>query len=208
MPEHGFGELALARGIADAGYPDVSTNLFPRGVFDLVHYHLVTQRHALKTCHLEGPSRPAEHGRAGGEVEQDEEVRRRVRQLLWSRLLANRSIIHRWHEALAVMAYPRNVAPSLAELARLAGDVLCLAGDGSLDSTWYGKRAGVSAIYASTELYMTRDRSARFVETEQFLRRRLEAADWLGRGLSDAGAWLNFSGHATINVLRSKGVRI
>ena len=101
VPEHGFGEVALARGVADAGYPDVSINLFPRGVFDLVNYHLVTQRHSLKTCHLEGPSSPIEHGRAGGETKEaegDEEVRHRVRHLLWSRLLANRSIIHRWHE--------------------------------------------------------------------------------------------------------------
>ena len=69
-------------------------------------------------------------------------------------------------------------------------------------------RTELSLTESSSELYMTRDRSARFVETEHFLRRRLEAAESLGRGLSDAGAWLSFAGHATINVLRSKGVRI
>lgn len=58
------------------------------------------------------------------------------------------------------------------------------------------------------ELYMTQDRSPDFSQTQAFLNRRLKEADWLGTGLSNVGAWLGFNGHALVNVLRSKGLRI
>lgn len=48
VPKLGFCEEALIQGAKDAGYLEASVQLFPRGVFDLINYHLVTQRLALK----------------------------------------------------------------------------------------------------------------------------------------------------------------
>ena len=84
VPTHGFTSTALTLGTRDAGYPDVSTNLFTSGPFDLVRYHLVTQRLALKE-RIQFP-----HDRLG--------VGAKVRLLALERLRANQGIIHRWQE--------------------------------------------------------------------------------------------------------------
>ena len=90
VPSYGFTADALRLGARDAGYMDVSTNLLPRGVFDLVNYHLVTQRLALKSS-VQFPS-TSEQGRKLG-------TGAKVRTLTLARLRANEPIIHRWQEA-------------------------------------------------------------------------------------------------------------
>lgn len=106
------------------------------------------------------------------------------------------------------MAYPTYVPQSLAELARLSDEIWFLAGDTSVDSSWYTKRASLAAIYSSAEVYMTQDTSTNFADTQQFLDRRLEDARAVGDTVSSVGEWLGFTRHAVVNVLRSKGVRI
>ena len=88
VPNYGFTADALRLGARDAGYMDVSTNLLPRGVFDLVNYHLVTQRLALKNT-VQFP--PEEPGKKLG-------IGAKVRTLTLARLRANEPIIHRWQE--------------------------------------------------------------------------------------------------------------
>ncbi|KAI9822300.1 MAG: Ubiquinone biosynthesis protein coq9, mitochondrial [Pycnora praestabilis] len=194
VPTHGFSDKALSLGAKDAGYLDVSVNLFPKGVFDLVNYHLVTQRLALKDrVHFE-------EGKLG--------VGGRVRLLTKERLLANKPIIHRWQEALAVMAQPSNIPTSIVELARLSDEIWFLAGDTSVDTSWYTKRASLSAIYSSCEVFMTQDESPDFTETQQFLDRRLADVRTVGSAAANLGQWVGFTGHSIVNVLRSKGVRI
>ncbi|RYN45596.1 hypothetical protein AA0117_g10006 [Alternaria alternata] len=199
VPNHGFTIDALKLGARDAGYLDVSTNLLPRGVFDLINYHLVTQRLALQN-NVQFPEQ-GEQGKKMG-------VGAKVRTLTLARLRANEPVIHRWQEALAIMAQPTYVPASLAELARLADEVWFLSGDQSVDSSWYTKRATLSAIYSSTEMYMTQDKSANFVETEQFLDNRLQDLTKVGGFMGGLGEWLNYTGHSAVNVLRSKGARI
>jgi len=89
VPSHGFTIDALKLGARDAGYLDVSTNLLPRGVFDLVNYHLVTQRLALKDS-VQFPA-DSETGRKMG-------VGSKVRTLTLARLRANEPVIHHWQE--------------------------------------------------------------------------------------------------------------
>ena len=106
------------------------------------------------------------------------------------------------------MAQPSHIPAAVAELARLSDEIWFLAGDTSVDINWYTKRASLSTIYSGTELFMTQDKSADFLETEKFLDRRLEELRALGTTLENVGQWVNFTGHAVTNVLRSKGVRI
>jgi len=106
------------------------------------------------------------------------------------------------------MALPRNVAPSVHELARLADEIWFLAGDAAVDSSWYTKRASLAAVYSSAEVFMTQDSSRDFVETEAFLERRLADARRVGMGVSAVGQWVGFTGMGFVNGLRSKGVRI
>lgn len=88
VPDHGFTIDALKLGAKDAGYLDASTNLFPRGVFDLIDYHLVTQRLALKDS-VQFPN--AKDGKKIG-------VGSKVRSLTLARLRANEPILHQWQE--------------------------------------------------------------------------------------------------------------
>jgi hypothetical protein len=85
VPHLGFSSEALSLGAKDAGYLDVSVQLFPRGVYDLINYHLVTQRLALKN-RVQFP----EDGRLG--------VGKKVKILTMQRLQANKDIIHQWQE--------------------------------------------------------------------------------------------------------------
>lgn len=84
IPTQGFTASALHSGARDAGYLDVSVNLFPKDVFDLVNYYLVTQRHALKDT-VQFPDTSTGVGS-------------KVRILVLQRLRANEPIIHRWQE--------------------------------------------------------------------------------------------------------------
>ena len=86
VPAYGFTDTALSSGIRDAGYPDVSANLFPEGVFALVKYHLITQRSALSR---NAPAPPPTESSS---------ILDMVRRLTLQRLHANKPIIHRWQE--------------------------------------------------------------------------------------------------------------
>ncbi|KAI4157578.1 MAG: hypothetical protein L6R39_000648 [Caloplaca ligustica] len=220
VPTHGFTATALIHGARDAGYLDVSANLLPAGAFSLVKYHLVTQRLALGKPDSAPPAA------------EPTKVLDNVRALALRRLRANESIIHRWQEvcfpaggtypatehlrmiandfakALAILAMPKHIPDSLRELALLSDEIHFLAGDTSVDTAWYTKRAGLSAIYASTELFMTQDKSINFKDTEEFLDRRLESAQGLRIMMGEVGRWAGVQGMGVISGLRSKGVRI
>ncbi|RDA83336.1 hypothetical protein CP532_5212 [Ophiocordyceps camponoti-leonardi (nom. inval.)] len=198
VPEYGFSQRALRLGAHDAGYLDISPAALPEGVFSLIRYHLITKRLALAersrqlfTTHQHPPS-----------------VNAAVAELTWARLMENVAIIERWQEALAVMAQPTWLPASLKELALLSDELWFLAGDKAVDSSWYSKRASLSIIYSATELFMTNDKSTDFAETRQFLNRRLEEAATAGKVVASLSQWMGFTGNASINVLRSKGLRI
>ena len=55
---------------------------------------------------------------------------------------------------------------------------------------------------------MTTDKSAGFVETEGFLRRRLEEGEGVRRGVGTVGRWVGVQVGGLVDGLRSKGVRI
>ena len=196
VPAYGFTQGALTFGARDAGYLEVSTNLFPKGTFDLVMYYLVTQRLGLKD-RIQFPDEKIGVGR-------------RVRSLILERLRANADagIVARWQEALAIMSLAGNIPSSLRELGALSDEIWFLAGDTSVDSSWYTKRASLAATYAATEVFQTTDQSTDYKDTEQFLDRRLEELRTVGGAVSNTMEWAGFQGGALVNLLRSKGVRI
>ncbi|AEO67736.1 uncharacterized protein THITE_16677, partial [Thermothielavioides terrestris NRRL 8126] len=217
VPQHGFTAEALALGARDAGLLDISPAVLPDGgVFGLIRWHLYTQRTALagKVEEIFGSSGGG--GRDGGDGGEAlgkgqaplTTVADKVEALAWARLQANEAIVGHWQEALAIMAQPSYVPASLKELALLADEILYLAGDVSVDPSWYTKRASLSAIYAAAELFQTTDQSPGFRETRAFLRRRLDEAAQAGATVRSVGEWLIFNAGAAVNVLRSKGVRI
>ncbi|KAK0610497.1 ubiquinone biosynthesis protein COQ9, partial [Bombardia bombarda] len=204
-PLHGFTQTSLALGARDAGYLDISTNLLPDGgAFSLIRWHLVSQRAALAAHAATSPlfNSPNNNDTTSSSLPA------RVEALTFARLESNAPIIARWQEALAVMAQPSHVPASLAELAQLADDIYFLAGDVTVDGSWYAKRAALSTIYAAAELFMTNDKSVGFRDTRAFLRRRLDEAGELAGVAGSVREWVGFTATAGVNVLRSKGVPI
>ncbi|KAF6834775.1 rpsU-divergently transcribed protein [Colletotrichum plurivorum] len=197
VPEHGFTHKALALGAKDAGYLDISTSVLPDGPFSLIRYHLVTKREGLASRNQQTIDQ-----RSG------DCISAKVERITWDRLLGNEAVIARWQEALAVMAQPSYVPSSLRELAKLTDEIWFLAGDTSVDPSWYSKRASLSMIYAASELFMTNDKSPGFRDTRLFLQRRLKEAQDVSGVLGSVGNWVSFTASASVNVLRSKGLRI
>ncbi|EME41973.1 hypothetical protein DOTSEDRAFT_45555 [Dothistroma septosporum NZE10] len=195
VPTHGFTQESLTLGAKDNGYLDISTNLFPNGAFDLVLYHLVSQRLGLKDrIHF-----PEGVG-----------VGRKVRSLILERLRGNvdAGVMGKWQEALGLMSLAENIPKSLKELAALSDEMWFLAGDVSVDSSWYTKRASLSGVYAATEIFQTTDQSTEFRDTEEFLDRRLEEVRVVGGAVGSTLEWASFQAGSVVNLLRSKGARI
>ncbi|THX74916.1 ubiquinone biosynthesis protein COQ9 [Aureobasidium pullulans] len=197
VPSSGWTPQSLRQGARDAGYLDASTNLFPKAEFELVLYHLRTQRLGLKER-----VQFAEEAGLG--------VTGKVRALVMERLRGNVEVgvQGRWQEALGLMSLAGNIPPSLRELFLLADEIWFLAGDEAVDSSWYTKRATLSSIYAATETYSTTDKSTDFKDTEEFLNRRLEEARVVGGAYRNFREWIGFQGVATVNMARNWGVRI
>ena len=92
VPAHGFSSRAMIEGAKEQGYPEVSMQLFPRGVFDLVCYHLVTQRLALSHTVQFSPEAKLGTGQ-------------KIRTLVLERLRANADVIHRWQGVRAAIRH-------------------------------------------------------------------------------------------------------
>ncbi|OAA81879.1 ubiquinone biosynthesis protein COQ9 [Akanthomyces lecanii RCEF 1005] len=197
VPQHGFSARALGLGARDAGYLDISPSVLPDGAFNLIRYHLVLQRHNLASRSQELFKGKESLGSGA-----------KVAALTWARLLGNKDVIEHWQEALAAMAQPSHVPESIKELAQLSDEIWFLSGDTTVDPSWYTKRATLSMIYTTTELFMTNDKSPEFTETNKFLTRRLEEVQSVGGAVSAVGQWTGFTFQAAVNVLRSKGVGI
>ncbi|OCT52994.1 Ubiquinone biosynthesis protein coq9, mitochondrial [Cladophialophora carrionii] len=195
VPEHGFTQRAMTLGAKDAGYLDVTVQLFPRRVFDLINYHLVTQRLLLKDS-VQFP----EGGRLG--------MGGKVRTLAMARLRANADIIQHWKGALGHMSLLENIPASMKELNALSDEIWYLAGDTAVDSSWYTKRASLAVVYASSEMFMTTDTSSDFVATEEFLDRRLKDAQILGGMAGGFSQYLGFWTGNSVNLARSWGIRV
>ncbi|KAK0669739.1 putative ubiquinone biosynthesis protein COQ9 [Cercophora samala] len=199
VPTHGFTLPSLTLAARDLSLLDISPSfLGPSPTARLIHFHLYTARAALARL-------ATQHGDllSGGLS-----VSEKVELLTWLRLKQNEPVIQHWQQALAVMAQPSQVPTAVRELALLADEVYFLAGDKSVDPSWYTKRGALSGIYAAAELFMTTDKSEGFQETRRFLRRRLQEAEELGGVVKSVGEWVGFTASAGVNVLRSKGVRI
>lgn len=106
------------------------------------------------------------------------------------------------------MSFPSNIPLSLSELHALTSDILYMAGDKSVDSSWYTKRLAVSSVYASAELVMTQDQSPDFSFTEGFVERRLEDSRAIGNKWTDIKSYLGFVAGTAVGLGRSWGLKI
>lgn len=94
VPDHGFTREALTLGARDAGFLDVSVQLFPRGELDLIFFWLASRRGLLRGKVENGlfENHPASPSPRGLSVED------KVRILLLERLRMNAGIRHQWQD--------------------------------------------------------------------------------------------------------------
>ncbi|KAI8881831.1 rpsU-divergently transcribed protein [Backusella circina FSU 941] len=176
IPEYGWSMESLVHGAKSLGYPSVAHGMFPGGEAGLIDAHLADTRKTFvklvkeKLPELEGLS-----------------VNEKVKILTALRLELNKPYIKKWPEALAIMARPSNVQMSLEHLHDIVDDIWYYAGDRSPDMNWYTKRASLAAVYSATDLFMTRDLSPNYSETQRFLNQRLDDAAWLGSSARQRG---------------------
>lgn len=111
-------------------------------------------------------------------------------------------------QALGHMSLLGNIRASLRELHALSDEIWYLAGDTSVDTSWYTKRASLAAVYASSELFMTTDNSKGFEATEEFVDRRLQDVQKVGGTIGDLGQFVGFWAGSSLNLARSWGMRI
>ncbi|KAJ9351797.1 hypothetical protein DTO027B9_6173 [Paecilomyces variotii] len=205
VPQHGFTLDALRLGARDAGFLDVSIQLLPRGEMDLVMFWLASRRGLLRAKVETGLFEKSNVAEGQKKVLSVEE---KVKILVMERLRMNESIIHKWQDALALMSYPSNIPISLSELHALSSDILSLAGDKSVDASWYTKRLSLSAIYASSEVVMTQDTRSGFHSTEAFVNRRVEDNQYIGQKVCDITQYLGFMASTAVGLGRSWGMKI
>ncbi|KAJ5168054.1 uncharacterized protein N7482_003648 [Penicillium canariense] len=207
IPSQGFTNAALTLGARDAGFLDVSVQLLPRGEFDLVLFWLASRRGLLRGKVEEGAlftRAAAERGREVGGLSVEE----KVKILVLERLRLNKDVKEVWQDALAQMSLLGNIPLALTELHALSNDILTLSGDAAVDGSWYARRLGLSAIYASAEVVMTRDPTPELVETEAFVERRFADKEALREKVEGVGSWVGFLGSTAVGVGRSWGLKI
>lgn len=95
VPVTGWTSLSLRNGAKDAGYLDVTTNLFPKAEFEIVLYHLRTQRLGLKDRVLF-----ADEAQVG--------QTRKVKSLVMERIRGNVEVDvqGRWQEVSLLLFFP------------------------------------------------------------------------------------------------------
>ncbi|GKZ64260.1 ubiquinone biosynthesis protein coq9, mitochondrial [Aspergillus niger] len=199
VPTHGFTRDALTLGARDAGFLDVSVQLLPRGEFDLILFWLASRRGLLRS---------KVENDALLQSSQPLSVDDKIKVLIMERLRMNVEVKEKLQDALAIMSLGENIPLSLSELHALSDDILTLAGDASVDASWYSKRMAVAAVYASSEFVMTRDTSAGLRDTEEFLSRRWADARAVKDKLSGVKQCLGFLGSTAVGLGRSWGLKL
>ncbi|KAJ6017586.1 hypothetical protein N7451_000965 [Penicillium sp. IBT 35674x] len=197
-PVHGFSNTSILLGARDAGFLDVSIQLLPNGEYDLILFWLASRRGLLRAA--------VESGEIQFPAGQD--VQSKIKTLIMKRMKMNEEIRGQWSDALAQMSLLGNIPLALTELHALSNDILSLAGDTSVDASWYTRRAAVAAIYASAEVVMTRDPTPDMSETESFVERRFEDKDILAKKVEVVGQCVSFFGNTIVGVARSYGLKI
>ncbi|KAG0365629.1 COQ9-domain-containing protein [Gamsiella multidivaricata] len=194
VPEHGWTTASIAKAAESMGYPAIIHGMFPKGGADLIDYFL---QDCLNRLPLELEGRMEGLG-----------TKEKIKLGTLTRLGMIAPYIDQWPEALAIMGQPSNVPMSLNHLARIVDEIWHLAGDKSADMNWYTKRASLAAVYTTTELYMTTDKTPNYEATQRFLDRRFEDAATVGKATNEMLQIAEFGAKSVFGILNSKGFRL
>ena len=195
VPFDGWGDAALTRGAADAGYDGATARrLFPGGGIEMIAYH---SRHAdrrmleeLATLDLEAMK-----------------IRDRITRAVRVRLQQNSPHREAIRRAMARLALPRNGALATRLLYRTVDAMWHAAGDTATDHNFYTKRALLAGVYASTVLCWLNDGSEDLDVTWAFLDRRVAEVMRVPKALARFGRLVGYLPNP-LRLFRIPGARI
>jgi len=164
VPDLGFSQEAIKKGVEMAGLPKVSNGIITNGPIDLVHHHYEKANSLLEV----GMKDEIKGLEDSTEVKAVPFLRKHCQK----RLQMNVPYMKHWPQALGMMALPSNHAKSLNYGLNLVDTMWYCAGDRSLDYNWYSKRLMLLGVLKSTELVMLSDNSKDFKDSWEFLDRR------------------------------------
>jgi ubiquinone biosynthesis protein COQ9 len=101
-------------------------------------------------------------------------IREKIRSLVWRRLEVMGPAREAIRRALAILAMPQNLPLALRISWRSTDLMWRIAGDTSTDFNHYTKRMTLGAVYGSTLLVWLDDQSEGWIETGEFLDRRID----------------------------------
>lgn len=165
LPRHaafdGWSKQAIAMAAADLGVDPAIANLAFSGSADMIDaWFAVIDRDMLADL-------PSERLAALP-------IRQRIAALIEARLALLAPHREALRRAMAVMAMPRHL-PHAARLGWRAADAMWrAAGDVATDHNHYSKRTTLTGVYAATLLVFIDDESDNYIDTRNFLDRRIE----------------------------------
>eukprot|EP00128_Syssomonas_multiformis_P000113 Colp12_sorted_trinity150504_noHs@34528 len=183
VPEHGWSSLALAMGAKDRGLSVASAGILSKGPIELIDYFISKSNRRL-----------SEEFEQGAKFAPEMSFEDKLRIAVKTRLQMNLPYMPHLAQSIAIMTAPQNVCHGVYNLASTVDAILYETGDRSIGLPWYTKRAALSAVYTSTELFMIQDKSFDYEDTWAFLDRRLQDAALVGGGVGKAAETLGQSG--------------
>ncbi|CAH1779004.1 unnamed protein product [Owenia fusiformis] len=174
--EYGWTKKAIVAGAEEEGYPAVTHGLFPGGGADLVSYFYVLSNNQLSE---------KLHKETQKDAEEKKGTTKLIRWALETRLRMIIPYIDTWPQAMGIMTLPQNAPTAWQNLANLVDEIWYHAGDRSTDMNWYTKRLSVAAVYKSSEIYMLQDKSGDYLETWQFMDRRIQDITKMGKAVKE-----------------------
>lgn len=169
VPFDGWSEYSLAQAAKRAGI-DAShiKRIFPAGVSDCIDYYFIYIDEMLVANFSDN-------------LLASMRVPDRIETLILKRLeyfTLHREAVRR---AIAAGLLPWNAARSMRSLYATVDCMWRLAGDTSIDFSFYTKRMTLAGLYSSTLLYWLNDNSNNYSNTKEFLKRRLSDIATFGK---------------------------
>jgi ubiquinone biosynthesis protein COQ9 len=171
---HQFGWTlrALDTAIKELDLPPTSRGLFPALEFELVQ-HLYSRMHDR---FMQDPQVSEWNKRT---AKSTAEFYSNLSHVMKYRLKMQSEWMEHWGQVISLLTMRENLGGAARMLTTISEDLSVASGDRSYDFGWYSRRAGVSATYAATEIYLVEDMTHDYVASFEFMQRRIDELERL-----------------------------
>ncbi|KYQ93207.1 ubiquinone biosynthesis protein [Tieghemostelium lacteum] len=189
---YGWTSEAVSMSCTELGFTPITQGIFgDNSAYSLAQYFVVK-------CNTEMMDK------LKPELLADLSQRERVKLALKIRLSMIKPHIHRWSEAMQILAHPTNITSSLPSMQTLVDNIWYIVGDKSSDFDWYTKRGLLAGLYTSCELFMITDTSADYANTWRFVDDRVDDLINVLKFKNDCEQTVSIAANTLLNYLHKK----